>query len=122
MLTFCVSCEKVEESVSSCTYNMTQGTYVTHEYNGRYVWDNNKIGDFLIKLQSEDVKQQLYVLNNNIKQATTNDEIDSTVDSFTTLIESVSSSFYKETKITLKENENQEIQILYLMRNVSIKN
>ena len=84
---------------------MTQDTCVTHECNGRYVWDNNKIGDFLVKLQSEDVKQQLYVLNNNIQQATTNDEIDSTVDSFTTLIESVLSSFYKQTKITPKENE-----------------
>ena len=51
------------------------------------------------------MKQQLYVLNNNIQLATTNDEIDSTVDSFTTLVESVSSSFYKETKITSKENE-----------------
>ena len=51
------------------------------------------------------MKQQLYVLNNNIKQATTNDEIDSTVDSYITLIESVSSSFYKETKITPKEND-----------------
>ena len=67
MLTFCVSCKKVEESVSSCTYNMTQETCVTHECNGRYVWDNNKIGDFLIKLQSEDMKQQLYVLNNIIQ-------------------------------------------------------
>ena len=63
------------------------------------------------------MKQQLYVLNNNIQLATTNDEIDSTVDSFTTLVESVSSSFYKETKISSKEK-----QILYLMRNVSIKN
>ena len=105
ILTFCVSCKKVEESVSSCTYNMTQDTCVTHESNCRYVWDNNKTGDFLIKLQSEDVKQQLYVLNDNIKQTITNDEIDSTVDSFTTLIESVSPSSYKETKITLKENE-----------------
>ena len=51
------------------------------------------------------MNQQLYVLNNNIQQATTNDEIDSTFYSFTTLIESVSSSFYKETKTTLKENE-----------------
>ena len=51
------------------------------------------------------MNQQLYVFNNNIQQATTNDEIDSTVDSFTTLIESVSSSFYKDSKITLKENE-----------------
>ena len=51
------------------------------------------------------MKLQLYVLNNNIQLATTNDEIDSTVDSFTTLIESVSSFFYKETKITSKENE-----------------
>ena len=93
MFTFCVSCKKVEESVSSCTYNMTQDTCVTHECNGRYVWDNNKIGDFLNKLQYEDVKQQVYVLNNTIKETITNDEIDSTVDSFTTLIESVSSSF-----------------------------
>ena len=95
MLTFCVSCKKVEESVSSCTCNMTQDTCVTHECNGRYVWDNNKIGDFLIKLQSEDVKQQICVLNSTIKQVITNDEIDSTVDSFTTLIETVSSSFIK---------------------------
>ena len=51
------------------------------------------------------MKQQLYGLNNNIIQATTNDEIDSTVDSYITLIESVSSSFYKETKITPKEND-----------------
>ena len=74
---------------------MTQDTCVTHECNGRYVWDNNKIGDFLIKLQSEDVKQQICVLNSTIKQVITNDEIDSTVDSFTTLIETVSSSFIK---------------------------
>ena len=67
MSAFCVSYEKVEESVSNCTYNMTQDTCVTHECNGRYVWDNNKIGDFLVKLQSEEVKQQLYVLNNNIQ-------------------------------------------------------
>ena len=59
ILTFCVSCKKVEESVGSCTYYMTQDTCVTHECNGRYVRDNDKIGAFLIKLQSEDVKQQL---------------------------------------------------------------
>ena len=56
MLTCCVSCKKVEESVSSCTYNMTQDTCVIHESNCRYVWDNNKPYDFMIKLQSEDVK------------------------------------------------------------------
>ena len=91
---------KVEESVStcSCTYNMIQDTCVTHECNGRYVWDNDKIGDILIKLQSKGVKQQICVLNNTIKQATTNDEIDSTVDSLTTLIEPVSSSFIKRLK------------------------
>ena len=109
MLTFCVSYKKVEETVSSCTFNMTQDTCVTHKCNGRYVWDDNTIGDILIKLRSGDVKQQLYVLNNNIEQAITNDEIDSTVDSFTNLIESVSSSFYKKSKITLKENNRLEI-------------
>ena len=68
--------------------------------NGKYVWVNDKADVFLNELLSESIKQQLNNISDSIIQATTSEEIDFSINTFTNLIESVAKPFYKNIHIS----------------------
>ena len=64
----------------------------------KYVWDNNKANVSLNNLQSESVHQRLNSINESLKQAVSNEEIDVSVNSLTNLVEFIAEPFYKNLK------------------------
>ena len=65
---------------------------------GEHVWDNDKTNVFLETVQSESVFEQLNSILENLKRATSNEEVDTSIMSFTSLVENVAKPFFKISK------------------------
>ena len=65
---------------------------------GKYVWDNDKTNVFLENVESDNVVEQLNSIAENLKRATSNEEVDTSTVSFTSLVENVAKPFFKISK------------------------
>ena len=65
---------------------------------GKYVWDKHKTNVFLENGQSENVIEKLNSIAENLKRATSNEEVDTFIVSFTSLVENVAKPFFKISK------------------------
>ena len=65
---------------------------------GKYVWNNERVNVFIENLQSESVCEQLNLMDENLKTALSNDEVDISIMSFTSLVENIAEPFFKSSK------------------------
>ena len=112
VLNFVLDFELPQCDINEPVSNTAEGEVDPHWSRGKYERDNNKANIFLNNLQSESVHQQLNSINESLKQAVSNEEIDVSVNSLTTLVEFIAEPFCKNFKGS-QNSENVKPNVVY---------
>ena len=107
---FCVNCANIlsdhcelnfamDFNMSCCDMHEQEGEDCSNiKCKGKYVWDKDKTNVFLENVQSANIAEQLNSIAEKLKQATSNEEVDTSFTSFTSLVENVAKPFFKISK------------------------